>query len=140
MVVIFPTSLALTVTVPLRSEPPGGLVDVEFVAQYLQLREAPADRNVLDVSTVPALRRLRDAGALDADAGSALLEAAALQQILLQLLRIALDSSFDPEKASPGLKQLLARATGEGDFDALDDRLRAAQSAAHGILERLLAD
>ncbi len=116
----------------------GGLVDIEFVAQYLQLREAPAHRNVLDVSTVPALRRLQNAGALAPHAGSALLEAAVLQQTLLQLLRIALDSGFDPEKASPGLKQLLARATGEGDFDALDARLRQTQTAAWRVFEALL--
>jgi [glutamine synthetase] adenylyltransferase / [glutamine synthetase]-adenylyl-L-tyrosine phosphorylase len=116
----------------------GGLVDVEFAAQYLQLREAPAHRDVLDVSTVPALRRLKDAGALDPDAGIALLEAAMLQQTLLQLLRIALDSSFDPEKASPGLKELLARTAGESDFKALDARLRQTQAAARHVFEALL--
>jgi [glutamine synthetase] adenylyltransferase / [glutamine synthetase]-adenylyl-L-tyrosine phosphorylase len=116
----------------------GGLVDVEFVAQYLQLREASAHPYVLDVSTVPALCRLEDAAVLDADAANTLLEAAALQQTLLQLLRIALDSSFDSEKASSGLKQFLARTAGETDFAALDARLQRTQAAARRVFEALL--
>ncbi len=117
---------------------PGGLVDIEFVAQYLLLREASLKPDVLDVSTIEALRRLKDANALDAAAADTIVDAAALQQTLLQINRIALDTGFDPESASSGLKQLLARATGEPDFSALDHCLRSAQSAAHVVFEQVL--
>jgi glutamate-ammonia-ligase adenylyltransferase len=116
----------------------GALVDIEFTAQYLQLREAVRHPDVLNVSTVPALCRLRDAGVLDISAADALLQAAALQQNLLQILRIALDSSFDAQKASPGLKQLLARAAGARDFNDFDARLRQTQAAARRVFEGLL--
>ena len=42
----------------------GGLVDVEFIAQYLQLVHAAAHPEVLDQNTVEAFRKLRDAGLL----------------------------------------------------------------------------
>jgi glutamate-ammonia-ligase adenylyltransferase len=118
----------------------GGLVDIEFVCQYLQLREAAAHPHALDVSTVPALRRLQTLGMLDAGAANTLLEAAALHQTLLQILRIAIDGGLEVEKASPGLKQLLAGACGETDFESLETRLCAVQSAAHDIFDRLLSD
>jgi glutamate-ammonia-ligase adenylyltransferase len=118
---------------------PGGLVDIEFVAQYLQLREAPTNPVVLDVSTVAALERLRDCGVLHKAVAASLIDAATLQQTLLQFLRIGLEGSFDTAAASPGLKHLLTRAAGEKDFAALDLRLRAVQSAARNVFNRLLA-
>jgi glutamate-ammonia-ligase adenylyltransferase len=117
---------------------PGGLVDIEFVAQYLQLREAPNNPAVLDVSTVPALEKLRDSQALDDAAAASLIGAARLQQTLLQILRIAVEGTFEPQQASRGLKQLLASAAGDSDFDALDHRLRTTQSAARRVFEQLL--
>ena len=42
----------------------GGLVDLEFIAQYLQLVNAARTPEVLDQNTVEAYRRLRDAGVL----------------------------------------------------------------------------
>ena len=112
---------------------PGGLVDVEFVVQYLQLCHAPANATVLDVNTISALDRLRDAGVLEGSAVCALAEAARLQQTLLQILRIAVDGAFQPSSASRGLKHLLVRATGETDFDSLDSRLIAAQAQARQV-------
>jgi glutamate-ammonia-ligase adenylyltransferase len=119
---------------------PGGLVDIEFVAQYLQLREAPSNPAVLDVSTIAALEKLRDTEALEADAAARLIKAAHLQQSLLQFLRIAVDNALDPRQASHGLRHLLAQSAGERDFDTLDLRLRGAQSEARQIFERLLLD
>ena len=42
----------------------GGLVDLEFIAQYLQLVHAASHPEVLDQNTVGALPKLRDAGVL----------------------------------------------------------------------------
>ncbi len=42
----------------------GGLVDVEFIAQYLQLVHAGTHPEVLDQNTIEAYRKLRDAGLL----------------------------------------------------------------------------
>ncbi|HEX2760153.1 MAG TPA: bifunctional [glutamine synthetase] adenylyltransferase/[glutamine synthetase]-adenylyl-L-tyrosine phosphorylase, partial [Rhizomicrobium sp.] len=49
---------------------PGGLVDIEFIAQTLQLIHAPANPDLLDTNTIAALEKLRAAGLLpvaDAD-------------------------------------------------------------------------
>jgi glutamate-ammonia-ligase adenylyltransferase len=117
---------------------PGGLIDIEFVAQTLQLREAPAHAGVLDTNTIEALKKLRDRHALGREDADTLIDASAFQQALTQVLRIAVDGTLDPQSVTPGLKALLLRAADAPDFEALQRRLADAQAKAHGIFERVL--
>jgi glutamate-ammonia-ligase adenylyltransferase len=68
---------------------PGGLVDIEFIAQVLQLREASRNPDTLDQNTISALEKLMQAGALGVADGQALISAAWLEHGLTQVLRIA---------------------------------------------------
>jgi glutamate-ammonia-ligase adenylyltransferase len=116
----------------------GGLMDIEFTAQVLQLRYAPDDPSVLRQGTLAAFEALAAAGHL-AEADAAVLTAAAeLQLALMQVLRIALDGSLDPETATPGLKLLLTRAAGVGDFANLQRLLADLQGRAHAVFVRLV--
>jgi glutamate-ammonia-ligase adenylyltransferase len=117
---------------------PGGLVDLEFIAQYMQLREAPRDAAVLDVSTLGALAKLASTGALEPADARDLIDAAQLQQTLQQVLRVALGSAGDVAMAAPGLKSLLARAAGEADFSAVETHLLNLQQLVHATFDRLV--
>ncbi len=117
---------------------PGGLIDLEFLAQTLQLDAAPAAPAVLDTGTVAALQKLERAGIIGGDDAHALIEAAQLENDLLQVLRIALDAPLDPDTATPGLKMLLARAGGAGDFDTLEAALFAAQGQVRALYDKLM--
>jgi glutamate-ammonia-ligase adenylyltransferase len=116
----------------------GGLVDIEFAAQILQLRDAAKTPGILAQNTVEALQRLAKAGALCASDAAALVDAACLEGNLQQILRIALDATLDPQSASPGLKALLARAGEAADFETLETKLAKAQDGAREIFERIL--
>jgi glutamate-ammonia-ligase adenylyltransferase len=116
----------------------GALVDIEFVAQFLQLRHGRDSAEVLHPNTVVALERLGAAGFLEEQDANALIDAARLQLALLQILRISFDGAFDPEQATAGMKVLLIRAAGADEFHALETRLAAAQAEARGVFERLL--
>jgi glutamate-ammonia-ligase adenylyltransferase len=116
----------------------GGLMDIEFTAQTLQLRYGPKDGAVLNRSTLGALRALAAAGFLKADDAAILTAAAELQLALMQVLRIALEGPLDPATATPGLKALLVRAAGAGGFAELQTRLGEAQTRAHAVFERLV--
>ncbi len=108
---------------------PGGLVDIEFVAQFLQLAHA-AEGGPLHPNTAQALAALRETG-LAPKAAVADLEAAwRLQQDLTQLLKVALDGDADPAGEPAAFRTLLARAGGARDFRQLRTRLAAAQVAA----------
>jgi glutamate-ammonia-ligase adenylyltransferase len=118
---------------------PGGLVDIEFIAQMLQLREAGRHPAVLDPNTIAALERLADVGALSAADAQTLISTARIENALAQALRIAVEGTLEPEAASPGLKMLLARAAGTWDFDALQASLADAQACVRDVFNRLMA-
>jgi glutamate-ammonia-ligase adenylyltransferase len=118
---------------------PGGLVDIEFIAQTLQLVHAQHQPEILNTNTVAALFNLKAAGFLAAADADALITSAGLQHALTQVLRIALDETPDIEEATPGLKALLTRAAGEGSFAATQMRLAQVQTQTRDIFNRLLA-
>jgi glutamate-ammonia-ligase adenylyltransferase len=118
---------------------PGGLVDIEFVVQTLELVHGPERPDVLDTNTIAALDKLRAANFLSpADAG-VLTDAARLQHALTQVLRIALDETPNIEEATPGLKALLTRAAEAGSFAQAQMKLARLQTQTRDIFNRLLA-
>jgi glutamate-ammonia-ligase adenylyltransferase len=117
---------------------PGGLIDIEFIAQFLQLKHAPETRGLLDPNTVGALLRSERALAIRSEDARRLIEACELQHALTQVLRIAVDGVLDPAHATMGLKALLVRAGEADDFIALEQNLARAQSAARSIYEQFL--
>ncbi|HMP62365.1 MAG TPA: hypothetical protein PKA17_04625, partial [Phenylobacterium sp.] len=68
----------------------GGLVDVEFAAQFLQLAHA-ADGGPLRPNTGAALAAFREAGLGPTEPLQALEDAWRLQQNLTQLIKLALE-------------------------------------------------
>ncbi|MCB1509477.1 MAG: bifunctional [glutamine synthetase] adenylyltransferase/[glutamine synthetase]-adenylyl-L-tyrosine phosphorylase [Hyphomicrobiaceae bacterium] len=118
----------------------GGLVDIEFTCQYLQLIHAHRHPEVLDQTTAVALAKLRDAGLLDAAAAGHLIDGIALINDLTQILRLCSDVTFDPKNASGGLKALLARVANQPDFQVLEATLRDTLAETHGIYEATVAE
>jgi [glutamine synthetase] adenylyltransferase / [glutamine synthetase]-adenylyl-L-tyrosine phosphorylase len=117
----------------------GGLVDIEFIAQHLQLVHAAAHPEVLDQSTAAALNKLARAGLLEPGAADVLIPATRLLGDLTQILRLCLEGKFDPGAAPHGLKELLARAGDAPSFAALEQRLRDTLGAVAARFDRLVA-
>jgi glutamate-ammonia-ligase adenylyltransferase len=116
---------------------PGGLVDIEFAAQFLQLVHAPAG-GPLRQSTLAALAALAEAGCTPRAEAEALADAFRLQQNLTQLLKIALPDGGDPASEPPAFRAMLAAAGGVKSFKALQARLDAARTAAHAAFVALV--
>jgi glutamate-ammonia-ligase adenylyltransferase len=117
---------------------PGGLVDVEFTAQHLQLAGA-AQGGPLDPNTLRALTALQAAGRLDPAHFDDLTAAWRLSRRLQQVLRLALESDSDPSGEPAGLKALLARAAGVERFEAVLPALTAARTRARAAFLSLVA-
>jgi glutamate-ammonia-ligase adenylyltransferase len=113
----------------------GGLVDIEFIAQTLQLCAGQR----LSTTTVSALEALKNHGLLSVADADVLVEAARLEHALTQVLRISLEGALEPGKATPGLKALLARAGAAKDFSVLESRLFALQAEVRRVYERVMA-
>jgi glutamate-ammonia-ligase adenylyltransferase len=97
----------------------GGLVDLEFIAQYLQLRHAADHPEILSTNTRTAFERL-DRNGLMAGHGERLIRACDLVHELTQILRLCFDGQFKPETAPDGLKQRLADVAGLPSFAHLE--------------------
>ena len=116
----------------------GGLVDIEFIAQYLQLVHAHRDKAVLDTNTARALSALAQNGHLNSEDGTTLTDAARLLSNLTGLLRLMSDGPFVPATAPSGLKDQLCRAGQTPSFSALEALVKDTEAAVHAAFNRLI--
>jgi glutamate-ammonia-ligase adenylyltransferase len=117
----------------------GGLIDLEFIAQFLQIVSAAEHPEVLDQNTELALSKLAAAGVLSPSDAKILVPAARLYHTLTQVLRLCLDKPFVAEEAPRALKDLLARAADMPDFATLEASLKDTLVAVHKAFERIVA-
>jgi glutamate-ammonia-ligase adenylyltransferase len=106
----------------------GGLVDLEFAAQYLQLVHAAGEPEVLDTSTVRALDKAWRLGILTPEHADVLRPAARLYHNLTQILRLCLAGPFEAQSAGSELIGLLVRAADVPDFATLEAHLAETQA------------
>jgi glutamate-ammonia-ligase adenylyltransferase len=116
----------------------GGLVDIEFIAQYLQLIHAAAAPQILDTSTARVLEKAVRLGLLKPEDAEVLRPAARLFHDLTQILRLCLSGSFDPKTANTGILALLARAADLPDFAALQAHVEETQRHVRECFVRIL--
>jgi [glutamine synthetase] adenylyltransferase / [glutamine synthetase]-adenylyl-L-tyrosine phosphorylase len=118
----------------------GALVDIEFIAQYLQLVHAAQTPEILDTSTTRVLDKAWRLGLLATEDAEVLRPAVRLYHDLTQILRLCLPGPFDPKAAAPGLCGLLARAADVPDFATLDAFLSEMQAKVRASFIRILGD
>jgi glutamate-ammonia-ligase adenylyltransferase len=116
----------------------GGLIDIEFITQYLQLVHAAAVPEVLDPSTARVLDKAWRLGLLSTEHAEVLRAGVRLYHDLTQILRLCLPGPFDPKTAAPGLVGLLARAADVPDFATLDAYLTDTQAKVRRIFVQIL--
>ncbi len=116
---------------------PGGLVDIEFAAQFLQLAHA-ADGGPLAQNTGEALAAFRAAGLADDGALARLESAWRLEQDLSQLIKVALEDGHDVEAEPKAFKTLLARAGGVAQFKSLKPKLAKAKAEARAAYKAVV--
>jgi len=116
----------------------GGLIDLEFIVQYLQLREAASSPQLLCCGTEQAVRTLAAVGALSPQAQRELLDALALLRHVQALLTLLRDGPADEGAFSEADAATLARCAGAVDFARLDADITAATKRVSGWYRRLI--
>ncbi len=116
----------------------GGLVDIEFIAQYLQLAHAHEVPDILDTSTARVLDKAWALRVLPVEDAEILRPAVQLYHDLTQILRLCLAGPFDPKTAGAGLLRLLERAADVPDFATLDATLVETQAKVRESFVRIL--
>ncbi len=118
----------------------GGLVDIEFTAQYLQLVHAADHPDILHTSTARVLDYAWRLGLLPTAEAEVLRPAVRLYQNLTQILRLCLPGAFDPKTASAGLLRLLVRAGDVPDFATLDAHVAETEDKVRESFVRILGE
>ena len=117
---------------------PGGLIDIEFLAQFLILAHAADHPALLSVDTRAAMAAAARAGLLSATDGEILIEAHRLLTTVTQVLRLTLPDDCAPDQAAAGVKRRIAAAAGAPDFERLVVDLAAARARVRPIFTKTL--
>jgi glutamate-ammonia-ligase adenylyltransferase len=116
----------------------GGLVDIDFIAQYLQLVHANRTPEILDVSTLQVLDNSARLGVLPQASVEILRSAGRLYHDLTQILRLCVTAKFKPDAAGDDLLRLMARAGDAPDFSSLEARVRETQGEVRRVFSALV--
>ena len=116
----------------------GGMVDIEFAAQYLQLVNAQAHPEILSQTTETVLERARDAGLLSPGDAEVLLPAIRLYHALTQVQRLTLEGPFKVDTVPKGVRELLVHAGEAPDFSHLEAMLSDRQKQVRATFEKLV--
>jgi glutamate-ammonia-ligase adenylyltransferase len=111
----------------------GGMVDIDFIAQYLQLVHASEMPDILDISTLQVLENAERLSVLPHAAAEVLRAAARLYHDLTQILRLCVSERFKPETAGDDLLRVMARAGDAPDFSSLEARVKETQAEVRRI-------
>jgi glutamate-ammonia-ligase adenylyltransferase len=116
----------------------GGMVDIDFIAQYLQLIHAAEKPGILSVNTQQALDNAQRLGVLSLPDAEILRPAARLYHDLTQILRLCVSDGFKPDTVGDDLLRVMARAGDAPDFSALEARVRDIQADVRGVFLKLM--
>jgi len=118
----------------------GGLIDVDFIAQYLLLFYAPDTPGAKAGAAADIYRWLKADSHLSAANADMLIEADRFLGQIFNMLRLCNDGDFDEAQALPGLQKLLCKSVNEPDFEALKQRLIAIEARVLAEYNALLAE
>ncbi|HTW51256.1 MAG TPA: bifunctional [glutamine synthetase] adenylyltransferase/[glutamine synthetase]-adenylyl-L-tyrosine phosphorylase [Stellaceae bacterium] len=118
----------------------GGLVDLEFIVQYLMLREAARAPEVLRRDIGGAVTALGEAGILAPADAQTLGDACALLRAVRVFLTLLFDGTPEADALAGALGATLARCAGAVDLPRLDADITAACAAVRECYDRLIAD
>jgi glutamate-ammonia-ligase adenylyltransferase len=116
----------------------GGMVDIDFIAQYLQLVHAADKPDILDVSTLHVLDNAARLGVLPQSSAEILRAATRLYHDLTQILRLCVSERFRPETAGEDLLRVMARAGDAPDFSSLQARVKETESEVRRVFRSVV--
>jgi glutamate-ammonia-ligase adenylyltransferase len=116
----------------------GGLVDIDFIAQYLMLRHGAEHPQVLRRNPADALTALLAVKLLDDQAADRLIFALTLWRQLQQMIRLLVGEAVDEAKLRPPTAKQLAKCGGCPDFSVLKALMQDMAFAAHNDFKQIL--
>lgn len=116
----------------------GGQVDIDFIAQFLQLRHAATKPEILRRNPTDALAQARDLHLIEPAAADGLIETARLWRKLQQMLRLLASGKIDEATLPEPTKRRLAGIAGCGDFAGLKQLINGRAAQALGQFDKII--
>ncbi len=116
----------------------GGLLDIEFIAQFLQLAQAAKVPEVLHPNTCKALSNLARADFLSRRNADDLIAASGLYRDLMALFRVAVVGEFDPAAAPRGTVNAVLRIAETASMAQLEQRLAETQARVFAAFRNIV--
>lgn len=119
----------------------GGLVDVDFIAQYLVLAHAAEAPDILQKTSHGIIESASELGFIEKNDAQALVTAAHLYQQILTFLSLVIEGSLTDERVaqfSSSLKRDLTEITDAENFATLEKRLVDTEGVTRHIFERIV--
>ena len=110
----------------------GGLLDLEFIAQYFQLREAYKYPEIIAAETDKVFERLAACGVIEREAALDMAKACRLLRRLQALLRLTVGVSREENQYPAGVRLALAEAARVETFDQVKALLMATEEKVRG--------
>ncbi len=102
----------------------GGMVDVEFLTQYFQLKYGGQDATLRETNTLKALQKVNEAGILSDSDYENLRDGYKFLRRLENMLRLVHDQSINEISNQPGyLRKLAMRLDYNGEAEQIEDQL-----------------
>ena len=115
----------------------GGMVDMDFIAQYLVLRYAPEHPAIWHRNARKVFEAAHADHLLDASVTASLIAAKKFMSDLMSLLRLSAPGGLITDDAPQGLKNLLCRALRIKKFSALKTQLLECEAQVLAAFERM---
>ena len=118
---------------------PGGIREIEFLAQALQLIRGGREPALRERRLLPALRALVQAGHVDAAAGDALADAYRFLRVLENRIQMLGDAQTHVLPSDPAQRERIALGLGHADMSTLHDELQVVRARVASEFAALLA-
>uniref|UniRef100_A0A2A4Z8M9 Bifunctional glutamine synthetase adenylyltransferase/adenylyl-removing enzyme n=1 Tax=OCS116 cluster bacterium TaxID=2030921 RepID=A0A2A4Z8M9_9PROT len=116
----------------------GGLIDIEFIIQYLSLIHAHQHPDILQINSTRSLEMMHQHKLVDAEAYETLSIALKLYSEISQIIRVTIDGDFEADNIPDGLERLLLAISNSPDIKYLEQTLRENQARVLSLFAALI--
>jgi glutamate-ammonia-ligase adenylyltransferase len=116
----------------------GGLLDIEFIAQFLAMRWSSKFPALVDVSTRATIEIAARNRLIDSAAADTLVEAHRLYTDFMQITRMIVEGVFDPAQTPEAVKRRIALLLALPDFKSVERNLADMRAGVRKVFGELL--
>ena len=118
----------------------GGLIDILFIIQFLQLLHAHKNPKVICRDTRQSLKLLKENKLISLDTEKELSESFNLLFLLRNFLRLSIEGTFESNKAPQALNEKLAEIAGTKNIKELENKIAMLTATTHKHYLSILKD